>query len=183
MRANGIRRSGDYPAVQWVEDVGEATGQPVGRFDLVTFGSSFNVTDRPRALAEAHRILKPGGWFACMWNHRDLEEPLQAEVENLIRSMVPGYDYGSRREDQTEVIRASGLFEEAVTLSGRIEWTLPADEWVDAWRSHATLHRQAGSAFEAVIDAIARVVGRDGRTSVTVPYVTRIWAASAVVSS
>ena len=46
--------------------VRENTGQSSGRFGLVTFGSSFNVCDREKALEETARILKPGGWFACV---------------------------------------------------------------------------------------------------------------------
>ena len=33
------------------------------KFDLVTFGSSFNVCNRQKALEEAKRILKDGGLF------------------------------------------------------------------------------------------------------------------------
>src|SRR5262245_19694796 len=56
-------------AALWCEGTGEETRQPDATFDLVTFGSSFNVTDRARALAETARIARQRGWFACMWNH------------------------------------------------------------------------------------------------------------------
>lgn len=72
MRANGIRRTSRYENVSWFEGVGEHTGMAGNQFDLVTFGSSFNVCNRQEALEEAKRILKDGGWFACMWNHREL---------------------------------------------------------------------------------------------------------------
>ena len=39
--------------------------------------------------SSATRILRHRGWFACVWNHRDLEDPLQAEVETLIRARIP----------------------------------------------------------------------------------------------
>lgn len=73
---------------------------------MVSFGSSFNVVERPAALREVKRIAVARGWFACRWNHRDLDDPLQKEVEATIVSLVPGYGYGVRREDQTAVIEA-----------------------------------------------------------------------------
>ena len=96
MRERGRARTAGWPGVGWSEGAGEATGQPDRAFDLVTFGSSFNVTDRGRALSETARILKPGGWFACMWNHRDLDDATQAAIERTIREHLPDYDYGSR---------------------------------------------------------------------------------------
>ena len=53
MRANGVRRTADYDKVTWYEGVGEHTGQPSDTFRLVTFGSSFNVTNRQEALEES----------------------------------------------------------------------------------------------------------------------------------
>ena len=54
-------------------------------YHMTTFGSSFNVCDRQKALIESKRILVHRGWFACMWNHRDLEDPLQKEIESIIK--------------------------------------------------------------------------------------------------
>ncbi len=58
MRAGGIARTIGYPNVSWFEGTAEVTGQQGSQFDLVTFGSSFNVCDRPKALQEVSRILK-----------------------------------------------------------------------------------------------------------------------------
>ena len=58
-------------------------------YHMTTFGSSFNVCDRQKALIESKRILVHRGWFACMWNHRDLEDPLQNEIESIIKKRIP----------------------------------------------------------------------------------------------
>ena len=73
MRINGIKRTSALQNIYWHEGTGEQTGQESYSFDMVTFGSSFNVCDRSKALKESARILKPKGWFACLWNHRQLE--------------------------------------------------------------------------------------------------------------
>ncbi|MBY0429763.1 MAG: class I SAM-dependent methyltransferase, partial [Rhodospirillales bacterium] len=137
MRAFGIEACHPWPEGSWHAGTGEATGQPAAAFDLVTFGSSFNVVNRQAALRETARILKPRGWFACLWNHRDLDDPLQAAVEKCIRRHVPDYDYGTRRADQAPVIAESGLFEPATCIEGTVRHRLNAADWIEAWRSHA----------------------------------------------
>lgn len=163
-------------AVTWCEGTGEATGQADRAFELVTFGSSFNTTDRAKALQETARILKPRGWFACLWNHRDLNDPLQKEVEDYIKSCLPGYGYGTRREDQTSVINASGLFQRPHPTEASYVATLSAGDYVEAWRSHATLATQAGPAFVGIIAGIEQIVRRQG-AKLRVGYTTRLWAA------
>jgi len=177
MRSNGIKRTARLPNVVWKEGSGEDTRQPSGAFDMVTFGSSFNVTDRPKALLETKRLLRKGGWFACMWNHRDLEDPVQNGIEAIISAAVPGYSYGSRREDQVEVINTSGLFEEVRMIEGQVTHQQSLEDCVIAWRSHATLQRQAGESFSAVVDKIEAFLRRKAPEGLTIPYMTRIWMA------
>ena len=88
MRKIGSERTKGINDVSWFEGTGENTNQPDTTFDLVTFGSSFNVVNRERALLEVKRILKPMGWLAVMWNHRDLNDPVQSEIENIIKSNI-----------------------------------------------------------------------------------------------
>jgi SAM-dependent methyltransferase len=175
MRPIGRRITEMFGSVIWHEGVAEKTGMPNERFDLVTFGSSFNTTDRQNALAETARILKRGGWFACMWNHRDLDDPVQKGVEDCIRSYIPEYAYGTRREDQTKLIRASGLFNDPISIEESHIVSILRNDYIDAWRSHATLYRQAVGKFNEVIEAISQLI--NGYEVLQVPYTTRGWTA------
>ena len=177
MRAHGISRTEQYKNVRWCEGTGEATHQAAQEFDLVTFGSSFNVCERQQALKETARILKPGGWFACMWNHRDLSDPIQTEIENIIKSKVSAYGYGTRREDQTAEINASGLFGPVTHLSAGVMHRQTIEECVEAWRSHATLERQAGKVFAEIISDIEKYLLSLGVDEIEIPYTTNIWIA------
>jgi SAM-dependent methyltransferase len=179
MLALGAARTAHLAHVAWTGGAGERTGQPSDAFDLVTFGSSFNVTDRPAALRETRRILRPGGWFAALWNHRDLGDPLQRRIERVIRDALPSYAYGVRREDQTAVIDASGAFGAVRTITAPIVHVQSVADVVAAWGSHATLHRQAGARFAAIVAAIARVLHDHGEPEIRVPYTTRVWMAQA----
>ena len=181
MREIGIRETSGLGPVIWKEGTGEDTGLEENAFKLVTFGSSFNVCDRVLALAETKRILNSDGWFACMWNHRDLEDSIQAGIESIISKKVSSYQYGSRREDQTKVIRDSGMFSNVISLSAGVVHSQTIGECVEAWRSHATLERQAGAAFDSIIVDIENYlnqnVGNDQGDSFSIPYTTRIWMA------
>lgn len=177
MRKLGETRTAGLEDVRWHEGTGEATGQADAAFDLVSFGSSFNVCDRPAALRESHRILSPGGWFACLWNHRDLKDPLQAEIEATIRRLLPHYGYGTRREDQTAVIKDSELFGPIQFVSGRVLHKQSLADCLTAWRSHATLVRQAGDKFDEVMAAIEALLRASGDAEIQIPYDTRIWFA------
>src|SRR5216684_712814 len=48
-------------SVKYVEAPAEDTGLPAASFDLVTAGQCWHWFDRPRAAAEARRLLKAGG--------------------------------------------------------------------------------------------------------------------------
>lgn len=177
MRANGVKRTAEFPNVTWSAGVGEHTGMPDGKFRLVTFGSSFNVCDRQQTLKETARILAPGGYFACMWNHRDLNDPLQQEIEAVIKSNIPDYSYGTRREDQTAIIDESGLFKEVQFISGQVNHNLPAQQFIEGWKSHGTVFRQSPDIFDKIIAEIQSVVEAKHQDNIIVPYTTRIWLA------
>ncbi|MDE6990707.1 MAG: methyltransferase domain-containing protein [Lachnospiraceae bacterium] len=177
MRANGIERTKQYDNVNWFEGVGEHTGMKEGQFEMVTFGSSFNVCDRQKALIETKRILKDNGWFACMWNHRDLDDPLQKAIEDILKAHIEDYQYGTRREDQTEVIDQSGLFEDVIHVEGTVLHKILAEDFIEGWKSHGTVQRQSRGQFDAINAEIRKIVEAKGEDYIIVPYITRIWMA------
>lgn len=177
MRANGIERTKQYDNVNWFEGVGEHTGMKDGQFEMVTFGSSFNVCDRQKALIETKRILKDNGWFACMWNHRDLDDPLQKEIEDILKTQIEDYQYGTRREDQTAVIDQSGLFGEVIHIEGKVLHKILTEDFIEGWKSHGTVQRQSKGKFDVINAEIRKMVEAKGQDYITVPYITRIWMA------
>ncbi len=175
MRRLGMKRTKKYADVSWYEAVAENTEQPSHTFDIVTFGSSFNVTDRPLALRETDRLLKPKGWFACMVNHRDLSDPIQNTIESIINSHITNYKYGTRREDQTDIINKSGFFTKVKKIEGQILHQQSREDCLTAWRSHATLRDQAGDQFTDIIRDIETYL--EDFKMIDIPYTTRIWMA------
>lgn len=135
MRAIGIDQSKGIK-IKWVAGTGEKTGLDTSSIDLYAMGSSFNTTDETKTLQEAWRILKPDGYFSCMWNHRDLiDDPVQKSVEEIIRHHIPNYSSGSRREDPTNIIQSSNLFKGIHYIEKGQCVTRTVDEYMNAWSS------------------------------------------------
>jgi ubiquinone/menaquinone biosynthesis C-methylase UbiE len=178
MMAIGIKNT-EGMSVTWTRGVGEKTDLPDSSVHAAFFGSSFNVLDQKAALFEVARILVPDGYFVCMWNHRDLNDRLQNEIEEIIRQMVPGYNYGSRREDPTATIDESKLFGQVSYLEQNFKVEMLSNIFFEGWKSHATLARQAGQKFASVLERIQELLTR--YEFINVPYSTKIWFAPLAV--
>ena len=180
MRTIGLQNT-EGKSVTWSVGTGEATGLPTSSVYAVFFGSSFNVVDQSLALSEASRILFPNGWLACMWNHRNLDDPIQQGIESIIKSSIPEYSYGSRRENPTNIVDTSGYFSGTKAIEGSFVWEMPKSDIIVAWKSHATLKRQAGTdkRFNTIIREIASYLDKLPE-SIDVPYTTRIYFAQKI---
>jgi ubiquinone/menaquinone biosynthesis C-methylase UbiE len=174
MRAIGMEKTREQN-VTWREANGEDTGVPAASVDLVSYGSSLNVLDRDRALAEAARVLRNQGWMTCLWNHRDLDDPLQRTIETTICRLLPNYDYGTRRDDPTALIQAGGHFAQVRFFQCDFVHRSCRANFVAGFRAHATLRRQAADRFEDVLAAIASIVA--DMEWIDVPFATRVWYA------
>ena len=74
------------PPARAVEGVAEATGLPDASADAVTVAQAFHWFDGPRALAEIHRVLRPGGVLALIWNRRDTHRRAAAPAHGAARA-------------------------------------------------------------------------------------------------
>jgi SAM-dependent methyltransferase len=65
---------------------GTAEGMPLstGSADAVTVAQAFHWFDGHAALAEIHRVLRPDCSLAVVWNRRQMDDPLNQAIEELL---------------------------------------------------------------------------------------------------
>jgi SAM-dependent methyltransferase len=86
------------PSAEVLEGTAEQLPLPDGSADAVTVAQAFHWFRGPEALSEIHRVLKPCGRLALIWNRRDSEQPIQAELAELMeshRGTAPSHDSGA----------------------------------------------------------------------------------------
>lgn len=173
MRAIGQSLSA---AARWHASEGCATGLADCCAALVSYGSSFNVLPADAAIREARRLLGDQGHVLLLWNHRDLADPLQADIEALIHAHVPGYVLGSRRTDPLPAWQKYARIGEVRQCAAPLLTRQSVADFVEGFRAHGTLIRQAGERFPSVLKALASYLSErcpDGW--IDVPLHTRAW--------
>lgn len=178
MREIGIERTKGQN-IKWVRATGIDSTLEDAQFDWVTFGSSFNVMDRNEALEESYRLLKRNSYFSCMWNHRDLNDPIQKIAEDTIIEFVPNYTRGTRREDQRPIIESrKDLFDNIVYIEEDFYFHQSIENYINAWKSvknpYWDLETKEGTElFEKISLKMSERLPKE----FDIKYTTRCWSA------
>ncbi|HBP21651.1 MAG TPA: SAM-dependent methyltransferase [Planctomycetes bacterium] len=69
---------------RYVDGRAEASGLPAASCDLVSAAQAFHWFDFEEALAEAHRLLRPGGRLALLWNVRQPTTPFMQDYAAVV---------------------------------------------------------------------------------------------------
>ena len=160
---------------EWRAEAAENLSLPNQSIDSVWFGSSFNVIEHKTFFEKFTQFAKRESWITCMWNHRNLEDPIQSKVEEIIKSRIADYNYGSRREDPSVILNNTGLFGEIIHVTSDFEVTQSTGAYFNAWKSHGTLRRQCNSEqqFNSILDDIQELLRNS--SEISIPFTTKIW--------
>ena len=77
-----LRRA--VPEAEAVEAPVESIPLPGESVDAAFAGQAYHWFDRERALPELHRVIRPGGGLALLWNWWDERDPLQRELGPVV---------------------------------------------------------------------------------------------------
>lgn len=103
--------TGVEPArLRYREGQAEATGLPDGCADAVLAAQAFHWFQPEAALAEFHRILKPDGWVALIWNERDESDPFTAAYGDVLRSGPGAAELERQRAAAGKALLSSDYF-------------------------------------------------------------------------
>lgn len=175
-------------AVDTVQATAEQTGLPSASVDVATAAQAFHWFDKPAALAEMARIVRPGGGIALFWNVRDEKRsPFVAEYHRILER------YGGVAEGRyLQAGRASGRSGTREALEGAAGFEAPQlHELHHALSASASafigmaftasyiraLEPAAQERFRAEALSLLAQHGHHGDESFTVPYRIDLWIA------
>ncbi|OKH22464.1 class I SAM-dependent methyltransferase [Chroogloeocystis siderophila] len=85
-----------HQLVEFREGTAESTNLPNNSVNLVTCFQAFHWFNPESSLQEFHRILKPSGRLALVWNDRDHQDTFTAEYSRLVREASNNHPAESR---------------------------------------------------------------------------------------
>jgi ubiquinone/menaquinone biosynthesis C-methylase UbiE len=143
--------------------VGRAERIPLeeGSVDGITVGQAFHWFETERALAEMHRVLRPEGGFALLWNHFNQDDPLLGAVDRLLSSRDPARR--SRWRERYDSQRFGPLEEKAFYE----ERPMSADQ-LAAWVASTSRVISAPADEQAEIDGEVRRLAASHSGAVTI---------------
>ena len=158
------------PPARSLGGTAEAIPLPDDSADAVTVAQAFHWFDGGRALREIHRLLRPGGVLALIWNRRDMRDALQQRITALLephRRGVPAHRDGTWRD----AFAAGALFGPLREETFASEPILDADGLADRFGSISFVAALGDGERAALLEEIRALAG-DG--TVVLPYVVEL---------
>ena len=164
--------------VEWHDGTAEATGLQDGRAGLVLCAQAFHWFRKAEALREFHRVLRPGGRLALMWNQRDGRDPFTAGYRQAIVD-VEGESPLESREYDPGLVHADGLFSPAESYETPNSQRFDLEGLIGRATS-ASYAPNSGSGLASLRQSLSRLyhefADRDGM--VELKYVTQVYLAT-----
>jgi SAM-dependent methyltransferase len=149
-----------------------------GSMDAVTVAQAFHWFEGDVALAEIHRVLRPGGRLGLVWNARDEALPWVAGLTTIMephRRGTPGYRAG----DWRPAFERTRLFTRLEQAQFRLEHELTPDGVVARVASVSFVAALPDAARDEVLGRVRKLLAEDpetrGRASVVLPYRTEVY--------
>lgn len=154
-------------------------------YDLAVCATAFHWLDEPAALAKIAGLLRPGGWWAAIWNtfgDDSQPDPFHLATRDLLQApMGPsagerGVPFGLDAEARLEAIGRTGAFDPAETMTSRWRLVLDPDQTMALYATYSNVSlRPDRDAVLAEIGRIAREQFAGGvvRNMITSLYIAR----------
>ncbi|HUO48329.1 MAG TPA: methyltransferase domain-containing protein, partial [Acidimicrobiales bacterium] len=149
------------------------TGLEPATADAVTVGQAFHWFRGADALTEIHRILRPGGGLALVWNRRDLSQPLQRELDAVLdphRGDTPSLASGAWRDGFEHTELFDPLEEAHLPMVQRLD----SQGLVDRMLSISFVAGLPGAERDGVARSLRAVAARYG-TPLELRYITDVF--------
>ena len=163
----------------------EQTTLPSGSFDLVVAATAFHWLDQEAALAQAGRILRPGGWLALWWNlfgdpafYDAFHDATTAVLPPLLGpAAAPGAPFPVDTAARIADIAASGVFEPAEHEVLRWESRMNPGEVRALYATFPHISSLPAPERDRVLDNLARIARDEFHGEVKRTFATAIYTA------
>lgn len=168
------------PGVALLDGTAEAIDLPAESVDAIVVAQAFHWFDGVRALSEMHRVLRPGGRVALVFNHRDESVAWVAAMGEAIHRLMtdaPQVWRGGWRDPLTR----SALFTPWQSIHAKHAQRLTPDGVLDRVASVSFVAAATPEERAGVLDEVRAILAADPATAgcdaVDLPYDTEvIWA-------
>jgi SAM-dependent methyltransferase len=164
------------PRAETLRGSAEDIPLPVAGVDAITVGQAFHWFRHDDAIPELHRVLRPGGGVALVWNLRDPDAPLQREISELIAPFVP-HDRPDAEESRQQLAE-SELFGPLEERRFKFVQEVDADTLAERIASVSFVAAAPPAARRDLDASLRRVAERLGGR-VDFPYVTAAYVSFA----
>ncbi len=168
-----------HPQVKFITGTAEQTNLPDKSVDLVTAFQAFHWFNPELALLEFHRILKPSGRLAIIWNHRNRKDGFTQEYSQVLKSASK--DHPAEKEKRRKSI--SFLEESSYFINFRY-CAIPHQQQLDlpglmGRTQSASYIPVEGIAAEKIIDSLEKLYDKwkDRQGFVYIIYRTDVYLA------
>ena len=161
------------PEVAALDGTAEAIPLADASVDAVTVAQAFHWFRGGDALREIHRVLRPRGSLALLWNRRDMDDALQVAFERTIgphRGDAPAH----RSQRWREAFAETALFEPLEQTAFPNVHELTRGALVDRAASISFVAALPETERKAVLAEVAALAPEPPRT-VSFPYVTEVY--------
>ena len=165
------------PTVTALRGAAEDIPLPDHTVDALTVGQAFHWFRFEEATEEMHRVLRPGGGVALLWNNRDQDDALQREVTELMAPFVP--PARAAAYDSSKFLAESPLFDPLEERVFRFAQKLDADGLVGRIMSISFVAAAPSERRAELERHLREAVATRGGT-VDFPYVTSVYVSRAV---
>jgi len=175
MRAELERR---VPRVATLAGTAERIPLSDGYVDGVTVASAFHWFDAEPALGEIHRVLKPGGGLALIWNARDERDPVQRALSELV-GPLRGDTPSREARNWRSLLADSGLFERCERSLFEHEQLVDEQGLVERVLSISFV-ATASRAVRADAEQRVRALAQESAQPIRLSYMTELYLGFAV---
>jgi SAM-dependent methyltransferase len=162
------------PGVQALAGSAEAIPLPAASVDAITVGQAFHWFHPDEALPEMHRVLRPGGGIALLWNEWDDTDRVLHDLDALLE---PLRAQAGMSNDWRERFEASPLFTKRERRTFRHTETLAPGVILERMGSISIVAAASEEVRERLFADVRRIAG-DG--PVPFPMVTTVTVADRV---